>query len=98
MYRFETEDEILRRALLEEPKTVKALEEVRAMYMTMLDIRDREGIERLRDYFKYKLKEKEVELRLLREHPESPPEIVATKEKLIMLYKGLIREAEARLG
>lgn len=89
---------MLEKALLEEPKTMLALEEVRKMYMAMLDIRNRRETERLRDWFKFKAKETETELKVMRDYPEYvPADIMATKEKLVMLWTSLYSEAARRL-
>jgi hypothetical protein len=70
--------------------TLEELEEVRKLYMLMIEIRGEAALKELLDFFRWKAEQIREEIKAGRAS--------ASRQKLLMLYEGLISECERRLG
>jgi hypothetical protein len=73
--------------------TLEELEEVRKLYMLMIEIRSEADLRELLDFFRWKAEQIREELKVAK----LSADVAASKQKLLMLYEGLIEECERRL-
>jgi hypothetical protein len=73
--------------------TLEELEEVRKLYMLMIEIRSGAALRELLDFFRWKAEQIREELKVAK----LSAEVAASKQKLLMLYEGLVEECERRV-
>lgn len=90
-------------AIRQRPKTLEQLERVRKIYMRQVDRADKDGLLKLQLFFRTKEAELTAHEFLLKRARLDYPRIItdemlASKSRMIMLWKGLREEVERRLG
>jgi hypothetical protein len=93
----------LEEAMREKPRSIAHLESIREMYLDMINRADEKKLEELLALFTSKELEAMVHESLLREaQPRFPKiisdELMATKSRMVMFWRGLKEEVERRLG
>lgn len=98
MYRMSLEE-----ALSQRTHTITSLQRIRAVYERQMSKANEQQLTNLRTFFDNKEVESRAHLMILQSAAAKSPnlvtkEILATKEQLIVLWRGLKEEADRRLG